>query len=82
VLRPEDLLDTAGLPPGASSAETSVERKSGGSITHTPTSLAETLRRANGSLAVAARMLNLHRTQLAKLLEDAAIPYAGLAHDD
>lgn len=82
LVRPEDLLDTAGLPPGASSAETAVERKSGGSLEHTPASLATTLQRAGGQLAVAARMLNLHRTQLAKLLEDAAIPYDGFAHDD
>lgn len=82
LVRPEDLLDTAGLPPGTNSAETAVERKSAGPIEHTPASLAETLRRANRSLAVAARMLNLHRTQLAKLLEDAGIAYEGLAHDD
>ncbi len=81
LLRPEDLLDAAGLPPGASSAETAVERKSGGPIEHTPASLTSTLQRADGSLAVAARMLNLHRTQLAKLLEDAGIAYEGLAHD-
>lgn len=82
LLRPEDLPDDAGLPPGACSEETAVERRSGGSISHTPALLAETLERANGSLAIAARMLNLHRSQLAKLLEDAAIPYVGLAHDD
>lgn len=83
MIRPEDLLDSAGLPPGANSAETAVERKSGPSVPDLgPASLAQAMERANGSLAVAARALNMHRTQLAKLLEEAAIPYEGLAHDD
>lgn len=83
VVRPEDLLDTAGLPPGASSAETAVERKSGAGIqTHSPEALAAALERSGRSLSVAARTLNLHRTQLAKLLDDAGIPYDDVDQED
>jgi DNA-binding NtrC family response regulator len=79
-IRPEDLADAAGLPLGAASAETAVERKSGGEIDLSPEALANALARAKGSLVGAARALNMHRTQLAKLLEEAAIPFD--AHDD
>ncbi len=82
VVRPEDLLDTAGLPPGASSAETAVERKTTSQPNLAPTSLAGAMTRANGSLAVAARNLGIHRTQLAKLLEENAIAYEDVTQDD
>lgn len=82
LIRPEDLADAAGVPPGATSAETAVERKSGGATGHDAVSLAQAMRRANGSLVACARALNLHRAQLAKLLEEHGIPYEGLAHDD
>jgi len=83
LIRPEDLLETAGLPPGSSSVETSVERKTGGhQVDLGPAALAEAMQRANGSLSVAARALSVHRTQLAKLLDEAGLPYEGLTHDD
>jgi DNA-binding NtrC family response regulator len=81
LVKSDDLLDTAGLPPGASSAETAVERKSGqGELSRA--NLIAAMTRANNVLAAAARALGLHRSQLAKLLEENHIPYEGLAHDD
>lgn len=74
-VRPEDLAHDAGLPYGAAAAETAVERKGSGDLGKA--TLEAALVRANGVLAIAARALGIHRTQLIKLLDE-----HGIAHGE
>ena len=76
-VRHEDLLDTAGMPSGASGgAETAVERKSSpGEIDKVAVIAA--MQRANGVLVAAARSLGIHKNALVKLLDE-----HGIAHED
>jgi DNA-binding NtrC family response regulator len=71
----DDLADDAGLPFGAISAETAVERGSARTSDLGKPTLIAAMGRANGVLTVAARMLKLHRTQLIKLLDEHGIAY-------
>jgi DNA-binding NtrC family response regulator len=80
ILKADDLLDTAGLPPGATSAETAVERKGPQELGRA--SLIEAMSRANNVVTAAARSLRIHRSQLTKLLEEHAIAFDDQAHDE
>jgi DNA-binding NtrC family response regulator len=78
LIRPEDLPEVAGMPPGTASGETAVERKQGQGIDSLErATIAAALERANGVVSVAARALGLHRSQLYRLLDQHRI-----AHDD
>lgn len=82
VIRVDDLLASAGLPPGATSAETAVERRgSSGQGRLGRANLIAAMVGANNVLTVAARSLGIHRSQLTKLLEEHDIPYEG-THED
>ncbi|MBA2544322.1 MAG: sigma 54-interacting transcriptional regulator, partial [Deltaproteobacteria bacterium] len=81
IVKADDMLDTAGLPPGATSAETAVERK-GGQGDLGRGNLIAAMTRANNVLTAAARALGIHRSQLVKLLEEHAIPFEDLAQGD
>jgi DNA-binding NtrC family response regulator len=75
VVRPEHLAETAGVVAGANSAETAVERKSAAEVDKSR--LIEAMQQANGSLAVAARTLGVHKNALVKFLDE-----HGIAYDD
>jgi transcriptional regulator of acetoin/glycerol metabolism len=74
LVRMEDLPEGAGIPPGTSSAETAVERKSQPGPIDKP-ALLEALQRANGVVNIAARALGMHRTQLCQLLDEHGIEH-------
>jgi DNA-binding NtrC family response regulator len=73
LVRLDDLPETAGMPPGTSSGETAVERKSDAPLGKA--AIAVAMKRANGVVSVAARALGVHRSQLYRLLEQHAIAY-------
>jgi DNA-binding NtrC family response regulator len=76
-VRIEDLPEHAGLPPGATSTVTAVERGRPARAPLDRAELVDALQRANGIVSAAARTLGVHRTQLYRLLEE-----HGIAHDD
>jgi DNA-binding NtrC family response regulator len=81
IVRNEDLLDTAGMPSGASGgAETAVERKSSPEQIDKAAVIAA-MERTNGVLVAAARALGIHKNALLKLLDEHGLAYETAIED-